>query len=83
MVSIHFDVQNLLEILGVGVDTIKRGKYADISSVYRHFTPEEKARLEKSMYRTYDVFTQRVADNRGMTQEKVNELGRGHVGGPG
>ena len=25
MVSIHFDVQNLLEILGVGVDTIKLG----------------------------------------------------------
>ena len=74
VVSMHFDVQNLLEVLGVGVDTIKRGKYADISSIYRHYTKEEKERLDKSMRRTYDVFTQRVADNRGMTQEKVDEL---------
>jgi protease-4 len=79
VVSIHFDIQNLLEVLGIGVDTITKGKYADIGSFYRHFSDEEKKRLEDSMFRIYEVFTGRVADNRGMTKEKVNELGRGHV----
>ncbi len=79
VVSMHFDVSGLLEKLGVGVDTISRGRMASAQSIYKPFDDEERRRLEASMQRIYDLFRRRVADAREMTVEQVDELGRGHV----
>ena len=81
VITIHFDVSGLLEKLGISVTTFKQGKNPDINSVFRPYTPEQRKKVEDSIAQTYDLFTSRVAQARGMTQDQVNELGRGHVYG--
>lgn len=79
VISIHFDVSGLLEKLGISVSSIQHGKNANIQSIYKPFSDDQRDRLTASMQRTYDLFTSRVAEARGMDAKKVNELGRGHV----
>lgn len=79
VLSLHFDISGLLRILGISTDTLKEGELADIGSLWRPFTKEERARLQQSMQRAYDLFRKRVSDGRGMTMDEVHEVGRGHV----
>jgi protease-4 len=79
VVSQHFDLSGLLDLLGVGVDTITVGRNPDIQSLYKPFTPEQRERLEVSMQHTYDLFRRRVSDARDLSMERVDEVGRGHV----
>jgi ClpP class serine protease len=43
------------------------------------FTPEQAARIERSMDRTYEAFTKRVMEGRKITPEKIDILARGRV----
>ena len=79
VVSMNFDLSGLLSKLGISTTTFKQGEHADINSLFRSMTPTEVERLTKSMRRTYDLFVKRVSEARGLTPEKVDELGRGHV----
>lgn len=79
VVTIHFDVSGLLEKLGIATYTFKRGKNADIAGLYRPYTPDQRARMEASIRRVYDLFVKRVSDARGKTPEQVDALARGHV----
>ncbi|MCX4239955.1 S49 family peptidase [Paraliomyxa miuraensis] len=79
VISLHFDVSGLLETLGISTFTLAEGKNATIGEPYSAYTEDQRARIEASIRRTYDLFRERVATARGMTPEKVDELGRGHV----
>jgi protease-4 len=79
VVALHVDVSGLLGILGVAVDTIKRGDGADAETPWQPWSPAQREALEGSARRTYDLFVARVAQARGKTREQVDELGRGRV----
>jgi protease-4 len=79
VVSLHFDVSGLLAKLGISTSTFSRGKNADIASFYKPFSEDQRARMDASIRRVYDLFRRRVADGRKLTIERVDELGRGHV----
>lgn len=79
VISVHFDVSGLLEKLGISTWNLKEGKNANIGSPFAPYTDDQRARIEASIRRTYDLFRERVAEGRGITVEKVDELGRGHV----
>jgi len=79
VVTLHFDVSGLLQKVGVATHTFKRGKNADIGGFYRPYSADERARMDASIRRVYDLFLERVSDARGKTPEQVDELGRGHV----
>ena len=74
-----FDLAGLLGKIGVTTDTTKRGAHADVDSVYRPFTDEERASLRKQLTYMYGRFTDTVAAGRALTKIKVEDLGRGHV----
>lgn len=67
------------EKLGANIETVKQGKFADMYSPDRPFTPEERARVLESMQATYDHFVERVAESRQMTPERVDQIGQGRV----
>lgn len=67
------------EKLGANIETVKQGRFADMYSPDRPFTPEERTRVLESMQATYDHFVERVADSRQMTPEKVDQVGQGRV----
>src|SRR5690606_8540656 len=52
---------------------------ADIESLFRPWTDEERAVLADKMRYMYGRFISAVAEGRGMTKEAVDAAGRGHV----
>jgi protease-4 len=76
------DVAKLIGMLGVSVETTRRGAHADIQSPYRAWT-EEELRMEMDKIRhIYTTFVDVVATgrkSRGLTAARVDEIGRGQV----
>jgi protease-4 len=72
----------LLDLLGVNVETARRGARADYLSPYRPWTEAEAAMVMDKMRHMYGQFIDTVAAgraSRGLTVAKVDEIGRGHV----
>jgi len=74
-----FDMSGLLDKLGIAAETFRRGRRADMESFFRPYTEEERAHVRKSIRYFYQRFVAAVAAGRGMSKEKVDEIGRGHV----
>jgi len=77
--GIQFDVQRLLNNLGVTVDGAKTGKFADSLTFYRPKTAEELAVFQRVVDWTYAQFIGKVAEGRKMTREQVEEIAQGRV----
>lgn len=65
--------------LGINIDVVNTNKYADILSVYRPMTAEEKAYMLQGIEDIYSVFIGHVANGRGMTTQQVDDIGQGRV----
>jgi protease-4 len=65
--------------LGLNVETVARGRHAEMLSPFSDFTPEEAARFESRMRVTYDTFVSRVVAGRGLDSARVDEVGQGRV----
>jgi protease-4 len=74
-----FDVGGLARKLGITTDTERRGKRADLESMFRPYTDDERAVLEDNLRYMYGRFVGAVAEGRGMKQDEVDAIGRGHV----
>lgn len=73
------DVVELAEKLGIGIEHFSRGKRHGADSIYRPFTPDERAALAEVLRVYYRKFVERVAEGRNMTFEQVDALARGRV----
>ncbi|MBO6051203.1 MAG: signal peptide peptidase SppA [Bacteroidales bacterium] len=65
--------------LGVTVDGVSTNKHSDAGGTMRPMNAEELAVYQEFIDDFYGVFTQRVADGRGMEQSAVDEIGQGRV----
>ncbi len=74
-----FNVEGLMEKIGIKSEVVKSGKNKDIGSAFRKMKPEEKALLENVVKDTHEQFISAVADNRSMKIEKVREIADGRV----
>ncbi len=73
------DIHELLDKIGVNVETRKTTGRADAESIYRGFTDDERTELRRKVRQFYDVFLDRVAQGRHMTKEEVDAVGQGRV----
>jgi protease-4 len=76
------DVQKLLANLGVSVETFRRGKHADYLSPYRPWTDDELKLVSEKIRHFYELFLATVSagrQSRGITIQRADELGRGHI----
>jgi protease-4 len=73
------DLAPLAERLGVGIESFGRGRRSGAESVYRPFTPDERAVLAEKVRHLYRLFLRRVAEGRGMDVATVDALARGRV----
>jgi protease-4 len=73
------NVLGLLEKLGVTVETVSRGPHAQMLSPFRDFTPEEAKRYQQQLEDYYRGFVAKVAQNRRMSPEAVEEVAQGRV----
>jgi protease-4 len=74
-----FSLAGLYERLGVGRATIRRGAMSGIYSEAAPFSDEERARIRHSLSEGYTLFKSRVAQGRGMSDVRVEEVARGRV----
>lgn len=80
VVFMHFDVSGLLDMLGVGLDRIEAGGAGvDMNAIWQPWSPAQRAKVEGSVDRIYELFLKRVSDARDMSREEVDAIARGRV----
>ncbi|RAU90907.1 signal peptide peptidase SppA [Mycobacterium colombiense] len=72
-------IRDLLQRLGVGLDTVRTNANADAWSIETPFTPEQRAHREAEADLVYADFLKRVADGRNLTTDAVDRVARGRV----
>jgi len=73
------NVLGLYRKLGLNVETVKRGRHADMWSPYHDFDEEEIVLYQRSLDQFYEVFVSRVAEGRRMKASEVDSVGQGRV----
>jgi protease IV len=63
---------------GLNPEVVGRER-ALFASTARGFSPDQRAWAERMMREVYDRFVQRVATGRGLSAERVDEIGRGRI----
>lgn len=69
----------LFKLIGLGRVTLTRGDRADLFGTDAPWTEDQLRLLGEKLRFFYDLFLQRVADNREMTVEEVDALAQGRV----
>jgi protease-4 len=79
VVMLKFVIDGTLKKLGMNMEGVSNGRYADLYSPVRAFTPEERAKVREQMQATYDTFVEKAADGRHTTPERIDAVGQGRV----
>jgi protease-4 len=79
VVMIKFVIDGTLKKMGMNIEAVKQGRYADLYSPIRPFTPEERARVAQQMQATYDAFVEKAAAGRNTTPERIDAVAQGRV----
>lgn len=74
-----FNLRGFYEKIGITMEIVKRGKFSDIYSDYREFTPEEREKIKREIRWIYDEFRKRVSNCRKISEDEVDRIGRGRV----
>ncbi len=78
--SMMFNSENLLKNkLGVTFDEVKNAPYADFPTGVRALTPDETARMQKSVDNIYAIFKSRVVKGRKLDAAMVDSIAQGRV----
>jgi protease-4 len=72
-------MKGLYDKLGINVELMTRGKYADIDSSSRPLSPEARLKLREGVNETYQAFLDRVAEGRKKKVEEIAPLAEGRV----
>lgn len=73
------DVTGLLRKLGIHTEQFRTGPRADLESLFRPFTDQERKALGTKVKQFYDLFVGRVAEHRPLSPAEVDAVARGRV----
>lgn len=65
--------------IGLTFDVAKTNENADFGTITQPLTEFQYGKLQENVVKTYDQFTKRVAEGRGLTQAFVDSIGQGRV----
>jgi protease-4 len=65
--------------MGITVDRVGTGKHSDLPTVTRSMTDFEQEIVQREINKIYEVFTQKAADGRGMSQDELKKFASGRV----
>lgn len=71
--------QELREKIGVNVQQVKTGKYADVLGISRSKSADELALFQKFVDKVYEDFLDRVTSGRDLERDAVHEIAQGRV----
>jgi len=73
------NLHQLAENLGINAEQVGTNKNSVEYSIFEPMTDEQRALIKEGIEDIYSLFTQRVADGRGMTQAAVDSIAQGRV----
>jgi len=73
------DLSELMSKVGISSQTVQAGKYKKVGTSDREWTDYEKNELNKVIYGTYDLFTNDVANARGLDIKKRDLYANAHI----
>ena len=79
VVMVKFVIDGTLKKLGMNMEGVSSGRYANLYSPIRPFSPEERAKVQEQMQATYDAFVEKAAAGRHTTPEKIDAIAQGRV----
>jgi protease-4 len=79
VVMLKFVIDGTLKKIGINMEGVTNGRYADLYSPVRAFSPEERAKVQEQMQATYDTFVEKAAAGRNTTPERIDAVAQGRV----
>ena len=79
VVMVKFVIDGTFEKMGMNLEGVTNGKYADMYSPVRPFTPVERKKVEEQMQATYEAFVEKAAAGRSTTPERIDAIAQGRV----
>jgi protease-4 len=79
VVMMKFVIDGTLKKLGINLEGVTSGRYADLYSPVRAFSPEERAKVREQMQAIYDTFVEKAASGRNTTPERIDAIAQGRV----
>lgn len=79
VVMLKFVIDGTLKKIGMNMESVTKGRYADLYSPVRAFSPEERAKVQEHMQATYDTFVEKAASGRNTTPERIDAIAQGRV----
>jgi len=79
VVMVKFVIDGTLKKVGLNMESVSQGRYAELYSPVRPFSPDERARVEQQMQATYDAFVEKAAAGRNTTPERIDAVAQGRV----
>ena len=75
------NINRLRDKIGLDIDGVSTNQYSalNINAIYKGMNKQEYALMQAMVERGYDLFTQRCADGRDMTQDQIKAIGEGRV----
>jgi len=73
------DISELMDTFGVKTQIVKQGKYKEAGTPTRQWTKEEREELERLTKDTYELFTQDVANARGLDIHSSSNYADAHI----
>jgi protease-4 len=74
-----YAIRGTLDKVGLNMESVSRGRYAELTSPLKPFDPEERAKVEAQMQATYDLFVEKAAQGRRTTPERIDAIAQGRV----
>lgn len=73
------NLHDLMKKIGISTQVAKAGKYKQVGTVDREWTPYERAEIDKVIRGTYDMFVRDVAEARGLDLNKSRAYADAHI----
>jgi protease-4 len=67
------------EKLGITFDTEKTARYADLGTISRSLSADERSLIQMQVEKVYDTFISHVAESRKVSKEYVDSIGQGRI----
>jgi protease IV len=79
VISTFHNFEELNNMLGIDLEVMKTGKYMNMFSVNKQLTEEEKEMLKKYQDKHYQIFVDKLKENRELSDEEVNDIAQGQI----
>jgi protease-4 len=77
VLSSYLEFSGLMDDYGVKYERLVAGEYKDMGTQFKKLEDKERKILQSKLDKIHDFFIQEIADNRGLSREKVKEIATG------